>query len=88
MTNRKPSPAKRRTLAIARKFPAWYLTNGMTSPATHITAGYRAIADLSTIRAYTMRGKLTTNSRRLAVINALKSARLNLAIGRRSSPLP
>lgn len=88
MTIRKPSPAERRKVAIARKFPSWYLTEGMTSPAAHITAAFRSISELSTIRAYTMRGRLSTNGRRLAVIASLKSARVNLAIGRRSSPLP
>lgn len=85
---RKLSPARRRKAAISAAFPQWYLTEGMTSPALHITAAFRSIAELGKIRAYVMRGRLTTNQRRIAVIAALKSTRLNLAMGRRSSPLP
>lgn len=79
---RRPSPAQRRKDAISRKFQRWYLTEGMTSAALHISAAYRAIAELSAIRDDQPR------RRRLVIDSAIRAARFNLWIGRRSSPLP
>ncbi|MCV9960755.1 hypothetical protein OIU34_02485 [Pararhizobium sp. BT-229] len=84
----KPSPAQRRKTAISARFQPWYLTDGMTSPALHISAGYRAIRQLSTIRTEIAHGGLTLCSRKLYAESAIRSAKFNLFIGRRSSPLP
>ncbi|QIO64794.1 hypothetical protein [Rhizobium leguminosarum] len=84
----KLSPAQRRKAAIQRSFPRWYLTNGMTSAAAHITAAFRSIAELSTIRAYLARGRISDKERKLYTQSAVQAARFNLSIGRDSSPLP
>ncbi len=84
----KLSPAQRRKAAIERRFPSWYLTDEMTSPALHITAAFRSIAELATIRAYLARGRISTAMRVLLTQSALRAARFNLSVGRRSSPLP
>ncbi|MBX5268565.1 hypothetical protein HJB99_07720 [Rhizobium sp. NLR17b] len=84
----KLSPAQRRKDAIERRFPSWYLTGEMTSPALHITAAFRSIAELATLRAYIMRGNISPAMCLLLRQSALRSARFNLWVGRRSSPLP
>jgi len=84
----KLSPAQRRKSAIEHCFPVWYLTNGMTSAAAHITAAFRSIAELSTLRAYLARGKVTDHDRKLYTQSAIRAARFNRSLGRRSSPLP
>jgi hypothetical protein len=50
---RKPlSPKQRRDAAIVRRFPAWYLTDGRTSPALHIGAAFSDLErDFSRLRA-------------------------------------
>ncbi|UDF29365.1 UNVERIFIED_ORG: hypothetical protein LHK14_17905 [Roseateles sp. XES5] len=85
---RRPSPAQRRKDAISRTFQWWYLTDGLTSPAAHISAAYRAIAELSAIRDDVASGRLQPRRRRLIIDSAIRAARSNLWIGRRSSPLP
>ncbi|MEF3124676.1 hypothetical protein [Rhizobium leguminosarum] len=84
----KLSSAQRRKAAITRAFPGWYLTDGQTCAAAHITAAFRSIAELSTIRAYLARGKLSEKEGEIYTQTAVRSARFNLAIGRDSSPLP
>ena len=69
-------------------FPPWYLTDGMTSSALHISAAFRSIAELRTIRADLARGVIGTATCVLLRQSAIRSARFNLALGRRSSPLP
>jgi hypothetical protein len=45
------SPKQRRTDAITRRFPAWYLTDGKTSQALHIGAAFRHLNELARTRA-------------------------------------
>lgn len=84
----KLSPAQRRKAAVGVAFQKWYLTDGMTSAAAHITAGHRALAELAEIRAGIRSGRVPRSKRAIYIKSAVQSARFNLAIGRRSSRLP
>lgn len=84
----KLSPAQRRKAAIGEAFQPWYLTDGMTSAAAHITAGFRAIRELTDLRKEAAQSPKIRRKLKLYTLSAIRSARFNLAIGRRNSPLP
>jgi hypothetical protein len=84
----KLSPAQRRATAIARRFQPWYLTDGLTSPALHISSAFACIRRAGEYRREVMAGTMSKAMCWRLALNELGRADRALQLGRRSSPLP
>lgn len=76
------SPKQRRSVAIANRFPSWYLTDGKTSAALHIGGSFRHLDELASVRA---RWPFMTQASRawhmtVAVPSAIRSSRFNMSL--------
>jgi hypothetical protein len=76
------SPKQKRTTAINRRFPAWYLTEGKTSRALHIGASFRHLDELARTRArwpFLTKNDRQWNMERL-VPSEIAASRFNLSL--------
>lgn len=78
----KLSSKQRRTVAIAKRFQPWYLTDGRTSCALHIGAAFRDLREIAITRLRWPHLSQAERERHISISvpNALRSIRFNISL--------